>query len=56
MGLVLLGIIAKHMRQHFGVEDATRRRDEGAEILLPVESVAEADALGARCSAEMRGH
>ena len=33
------------MRQHLGVEDAARRGDESAEILLPVESVAKPDAL-----------
>ena len=45
---LLLGIIAEHMRQDLGVEDAARRGDEGAEILLPVESIAEADALGSK--------
>ena len=35
-----LTIIAKHVSQHLGIEDASRRRDEGAEILLTVESVA----------------
>src|SRR3954471_19067744 len=34
------------MRQDLGIEDAAGRRDEGAEILLPVKSIAEADALG----------
>src|SRR4051794_29793749 len=43
---LLLGVIAEHVSQHLGVEDAAGRRDEGAEILLPVESIAEADALG----------
>ena len=43
---LILGVIAEHMRQHLGVEDAARRRDEGAEILLPVESIAKSDALG----------
>ena len=37
---LLVGVIAEHVGQHLGVEDAARRRDEGAEILLPVESVA----------------
>ena len=36
------------MRQHLGVEDAAWRRDEGAEVLLPVESVAETDTLGGK--------
>ena len=40
-----LTIIAKHVSQHLSVEDTARRRDERAEILLSVESVAEADAL-----------
>src|SRR5215211_9340814 len=43
---LLLRVIAKHMRQHLGVEDAARRRDKGTEILLPIERVAETDALG----------
>jgi len=43
---LLLGMIAKHVRQHLGIEDAARRRDEGTEILLSVESIAEADAFG----------
>ena len=48
---LILGVIAEHMRQHLGVEDAARRRDEGTEILLSVERVAKADAF----SGEMRG-
>ena len=44
-GLLLL-VIAEHMRQHLGVKDAARRRDEGSEILLPVESISQANALG----------
>src|SRR3954447_7487158 len=44
-------VITEHMSQHLGVEDAARRRDEGTEILLPIESIAEADAL----SSQMRG-
>src|SRR5829696_1729430 len=47
---LLLRVIAKHMREHFGVEDATRRRDEGAEILLSLESIAQANALGGEMS------
>src|SRR4051794_103284 len=39
-------VIAEHVRQHRGIEDAAGRRDEGAEILLPIKSVSEADALG----------
>src|SRR3954468_7141811 len=39
-------VIAEHVRQNLGVEDAARRRDEGAEILLAVESISEPDALG----------
>jgi len=42
---IILGIISEHMRQHLGVEDAAGRRDEGAEVLLAVERVAEANAL-----------
>ena len=45
------GMIAKHVRQHLGVEDAARRRHEGTEILLAVESISQANALGG----EMRG-
>src|SRR5215207_1908017 len=45
---LLLGVIAEHVRQHLGIEDAARRRDERAEVLLAVESVAEADALGGK--------
>ena len=52
-GIILfsLGVIAEHVRQHLGVEDAARCRDEGPEILLLVERVAEPDALGG----EVRG-
>src|SRR5438552_1731891 len=45
VGLVLT-VIAEHVRQHLGIEDAAGRRDEGAEVLLPVKSVAKSDALG----------
>ena len=43
---LLLSVIAKHVSQHLCIEDAARRRDEGTEILLPIESIAKADALG----------
>src|SRR3954470_1144523 len=45
---LILSSIAEHMRQHLGIKDAARCRDEGAEILLPVESISEADALGGK--------
>jgi len=48
---LILGVIAEHVRQHLGVKDTARRRDEGAEALLVVESITQADALGG----EMRG-
>ena len=43
---LLLRVIAEHVRQHLGVKDAARRGDESAEILLPIESITEADAFG----------
>ena len=43
---LLLSVIAKHVSQHLCIEDASRRRDEGTEILLQIERVAKADALG----------
>ena len=53
---LILGVIAEHVRQHLGVEDATRRRDEGSEILLPIESVAKTDTLGGEmCSGNYAG-
>jgi hypothetical protein len=51
-----LDVIAEHVRQHLGVEDAARRRHEGAEVLLPIESIAKADALGGEMLRRMRGH
>ena len=39
-------MIAEHVRQHLGVEDAARRRDKGTEILLSVECISETDTLG----------
>jgi hypothetical protein len=32
--VLILGVIAEHVRQHRGVKDAARRRDERAEILV----------------------
>ena len=43
---LILSIIAEHMCQYLSIDDAAGRRDEGTEILLAVESVAQADALG----------